>query len=145
VPRIAATALTNGLYVPLLTVEIDLGHGVLSGAVALIDSGADLTVFPAEAMAAAGITWASLKDNSEKSKGAGGGFETSVVNGAVAWGGTTICEEFRVSEPGALPWGLLGREDFFKLFVVRFHWHKDPPQMDIDPVVGLGKKKPKRR
>jgi hypothetical protein len=46
----------------------------------------------------------------------------------------TFCTEFTVAEPDKLPFAILGREDFFKHFVVRFNWHKAPPEVHVDPV-----------
>jgi len=43
--------------------------------------------------------------------------------------------QFLVAEPGKGPDAvLLGRADFFKLYIARFHWYKDPPVFDLDPV-----------
>ena len=45
-------------------------------------------------------------------------------------------DEFTVAEPGKGPDAvLLGRADFFKIYIPRFHWHKDPPVFDLDPVI----------
>jgi len=46
---------------------------------------------------------------------------------------------FLVAEPGKGPETvLLGRADFFRLYVPRFHWHKNPPVFDLDPVARNG-------
>jgi hypothetical protein len=120
--------------------EVRFPHGSLYNALALLDSGADHTILPAEGLAAApGMDWPSIASPIEKGTGAGGGFATKLVKGEVWWQTWKVCEEFRVAEPGSLPWwGLLGRDDFFRVFVVRFMWHRNPPEIDIDPAAAPG-------
>jgi hypothetical protein len=51
------------------------------------------------------------------------------------WEKVILMREFMVAEPGKGPDAiLLGRADFFQVFVPRFHWHKNPPVFDLDPV-----------
>jgi hypothetical protein len=46
---------------------------------------------------------------------------------------------------GPDPVGLLGRDDFFKRFLVRFDWHAKPPWFQVDPVTSSAKKASGRR
>ena len=130
-PRVTGTELTPGLFRPVLTITVAIGAAVLDGP-AIVDSGADRTIIPAEIVELAGIVFTDLPLTSEQGIGAGGGFETRTCKGKVKWRSWLICSEFLVADH--LPFALLGREDFFKRFNVRFGWHRDPPTVDIDPV-----------
>lgn len=133
-PRVEGIQVMPGVFAPLLIVSIEFSSVVLEGP-ALIDSGADCTVIPGEILEATAHTFDSLPPHPGTSVGAGGKFETRICQGGtVKWRKWTICDEFQVAAPGTLPWALLGRQDFFRLFVVRFQWHRNPPFTDIDPV-----------
>lgn len=131
-PRIKATEVAPGRFLPMLDIEIrvPVARAQMLG---LVDSGADLTIVPGQVLEAIGVPWTSLKKAGD-SVGAGGGFETRIAKGAVLWEGSRIREQLLVAQPGALPWPLIGRDDFFKKHVVRFSWHRQPPTIDIDPV-----------
>ena len=67
--------------------------------------------------------------------GAGGGFEVREISGDLTYDGTMFCSPtVGVAEPGALPGPLVGRADFFMRWVVRFAWHRTPPDFNVDPV-----------
>jgi hypothetical protein len=137
-PRIPATKVGHSdgtdIYSPLVVVRIETGNGFVEGP-ALVDSGADNSVVPAELLVPLGIDFAKLPQGTTgTSTGAGGGVETKRCDGRIIYGHTVTSEPtFAVAEPGKLNVVLLGRGDFFRLFVARFHWDKDPPVFDLDP------------
>lgn len=118
---------------PFVTIRIKTSEGEAQG-LALVDSGADRTIVPAELMEALGVPWASLSASSVTGLGAGGKFETRSCQGEVFFREWKFCDELLVAPAGSLPAPLLGRSDFFKHFLVKFTWHRDPPIMDIDPI-----------
>lgn len=132
-PRIEGTEQVPNLYRPVLIVSLTLA-GKTSKGPAVVDSGADRTILPGEIVEAFGVGFSSLPLSGENSLGAGGAFETRTGSGEVRWREYVICEEFLVAAPGTLPFALLGREDFFKRFQVRFSWHHKPPSFQIDSV-----------
>ena len=137
-PRIEGTkvgvdALGREVWSPILIVTMAIGATAIQ-CPAIVDSGADVTVIPAEAVAAIGIDYRTLPVGNVSS-GAGGGFETRPLQLALSWQSWKLTGEMRIAEPTRLPVVLLGRCDFFQEFVVRFHWHKGPPEFHLDPVV----------
>jgi hypothetical protein len=73
--------------------------------------------------------------------GPGGGLDTRMCHGLIRWEKEKIVlmTDFLVAEPGKGPdTVLLGRADFFRLYVPRFHWHRNPPVFDLDPVARNG-------
>ena len=137
-PHISATKVgTVGgadIYRPIVIVRIEAGTGAIEGP-ALVDSGADGTLVPADILVPLGIDFSKLKKG-VGGIGVGGGLETRLCKGRILYGKTVICEPtFTVAEPGKLKSVLLGRSDFFTKFVTRFQWHKIPPAFDVDPVV----------
>jgi predicted aspartyl protease len=100
----------------------------------MIDSGADRSILPAEIAEMLGAPWQALQSGEGHSRGAGGSFETRVLDATLKWRGWLICESVVVAQPGSLPWALLGRSDFFQRFDVRFNWHHNPPWVQVDPV-----------
>lgn len=125
------------LYRPIIEVSIELGGRSVTAA-GLVDSGADTTFVPYEVLAPLGIIFESLP-----SDGSGGGYqkgrlEPRLLNATISWNGTVLMREFHVGPPGmAGPMSqvvALGRRDFFRLYVVRFNWAKEPPVFDLDPV-----------
>ncbi len=143
-PRIAASNF-GGPDLPILTLDLELPQGLLQGVVALVDSGADSTIVNVESLAPAGIGWGDISGDEQTGAGAGGGFATKRLKATVRWQQWIVCDEVAVAAPGALPWALLGRDDFFRKFVVRFAWHRMPPEMHIDPVTMGSGPKPRRR
>lgn len=101
---------------------------------AIVDSGADKCLVPGDYVEATGITFASLPPL-PPGISAGGQFPKSLCQGRISYLGRVICQEFEVAPPGLFDVILLGREEFFTKFVVRFQWHRNPPFFDIDPVV----------
>jgi hypothetical protein len=134
VPRIEGTEVAPGLYRPLVTVELRV-NGRVGRGLAVVDSGADRTMLPADLLVPAGVDFAKLPLASGTHAGAGGNFEVRVGKGEIRFRQWLVCDEFLVAEPGKLGAVLLGRSDFFKLFTVRYSWHRNPPTMDIDPAV----------
>lgn len=115
----------------VVSLEVAPGRGLRVPA--LVDSGADSTIFPGEYLATLGTEFDRLPSGPE-SIGAGGAFEVRRCGGVVKFREWLVCEEFNVAEPGKLSLALLGRDDFFARFVVRFNWHEEPPVLFVDPV-----------
>lgn len=130
--KVGVTSDGRDVYAPLIIIAIHVG-GCLAQGPAIIDSGADGTVIPIEALVGCGVAWDSLS-NGVMGQGAGGAFERRPLDARVQFREWTICERIQVAAPGSLPAALLGREDFFAKFVIRFNWHKSPPEVLIDPV-----------
>jgi hypothetical protein len=131
------------VWSPIVVVRMSLPSASASGPAvsgpAIVDSGADVTMIPAEAVAAIGIDWKKLPAGTHGG-GAGGQFESRPLQLTVSWQSWKTTEEIRIAEPGRLPVVLLGRCDFFRDFVVRFHWHKAPPEFHLDPVAAPRKR-----
>ena len=120
------------VYMPVILVTVEFGgKGVRFNAV--VDSGADSTIIPAKFLVPLGIDFAKLPLASEGG-GAGGSFERRTCIAVMKWGGTELFTGFLVAEPGKLEVPLLGREDFFKLFVTTFSWHTMPPTFTLETV-----------
>lgn len=132
-PRIKGTEVAKGVYSPIIKVDFRC-NGVGGLVPAIVDSGADKCLVPGDFVEAAGVTFASLTPLPEGT-GAGGQFPKSLCKGQISYAGCVLCDEFEVVPPGLFNFILLGREEFFSKFVVRFQWHRDPPFFDVDPVV----------
>lgn len=130
-PRLEAT-FANGRWFPVIEVTLSIGDHFEHEVLAIVDSGADSTLVPGELVEAAGIPFASLEQAEALS--AGGQMTTAKCLGSISYLNRTFCTEFACTEPGKRGNFLLGRADFFRSFVVRFLWHRDPPVFDIDPV-----------
>jgi hypothetical protein len=139
VPRLPGTNVGLGpdglaIYRPYIILSIELTIGSVKGP-GLVDSGADNTLVPFEAIEPLGIDFWKLPEGPDGS-GPGGSLRTRACQGTIRWDKAVLMTEFMVAEPGKGPDAvLLGRADFFKLYVPRFHWYKDPPVFDLDPVV----------
>lgn len=136
-PRIPATRIVGPdgaeTYYPIIVVTIVVG-AMAAQVPAIVDSGADDTLVPAAAVIPLGVDFSKLGAAPEGT-GAGGNFQVRWCEGTILWGKIELMTRFKVAEPGmGLSAVLLGRGDFFKLFIPRFHWHKDPPVFDLDPV-----------
>jgi len=145
VPRIEGTKFVidpggQVIFRPIVLVAIVLPNGLRGEGPAIIDSGADMTVVPFEAILGAGIDWDKLPPG-EMGIGAGGAFERRALQASIFYRTWQICDRVDVAAPGMLGSILLGREDFFKKFVVRFAWHKTPPELFVDPIVLTAKRK----
>lgn len=131
--RLAATRIGQ-VYLPLITVRLVAETPVGTAELlpfAMLDSGADTTLIPAEVMEALGVAWSTIPAAGQVGGGAGGQFETRVALGFVEWDGMRICNSLLVAAPGSLPGPLLGRADFFTKCSVRFNWHRVPPDFDV--------------
>ncbi len=132
-PRIAATEVAPGHLVPLLRVDIEV-NGYVGILPAILDSGADRVMVPFEFLQPAGVAFGALPLAPGKQLGAGGEFPARVCRAKISWKGTTICDEVYVIAQGSkLPFILLGRDDFFTKYSIRFNWQRTPPTVDIDP------------
>lgn len=134
-PRITGTDLSGtGIYLPILNVELEIPEGTFTGP-AVIDSGADMTLIPYEVIEPTQIPFDSLPLAPLPGMGAGGTFEVRELPGRLSWRQYEIASPtVHVAERGRLPFALLGRQDFFEKFTVRFSWHRQPPTVDVDPV-----------
>jgi hypothetical protein len=137
VPRIEGTkvgvdGLGREVWSPLLVVTMEVAGSRIQG-LAIVDSGADQTMVPAEAIEALGLSYGKLPAGSAAG-GAGGPFESRPLHLSISWKTWEYSGEIRVAQPKRLPVILLGRSDFFQDFVVRFTWHKAPPEFNLDPV-----------
>ena len=143
-PRIPETHAGTGpdgaeIFRPIIIVAIEIG-GLVIRVPALVDSGADNTLVPEEFVAPLGVDFRRLAAG-PGGVGPGGGLETRLCPGVMRWEKEKIVlmTSFMVAEPGKGPETvLLGRADFFRLYVPRFHWHKNPPVFDLDPVARNG-------
>jgi len=144
VPRIPGTHVGTGpdgaeIFRPIIIVAIEIGgRGIRVPA--LVDSGADNTLVPEPFVAPLGVDFRKLTAG-PGGLGPGGGLETRLCQGVIRWEKEKIVlmTSFMVAEPGKGPETvLLGRADFFRLYVPRFHWHKNPPVFDLDPVARNG-------
>jgi hypothetical protein len=130
--KLGKNAAGADVYAPVLIVTFEV-NGVVGQAGAIVDSGADRIIMPAEFAAAVGIEYSKLPAGTAN-HGAGGGFEARLCTGIVKYRDWPICDEFLIAEPNQMPVMLLGRDDFFRRFVVHFNWHRDPPTFDVDPI-----------
>jgi hypothetical protein len=144
VPRIPGTHVGTGpdgaeIFRPIIIVAIEIGgRGIRVPA--LVDSGADNTLVPESFVAPLGVDFSKLAAG-PGGLGPGGGLATRMCHGLIRWEKEKIVlmTDFLVAEPGKGPDTiLLGRADFFRLYVPRFHWHKNPPVFDLDPVARNG-------
>jgi predicted aspartyl protease len=133
-PRIEGIDVGAGRYRPMVEITIELPNGNEGRGFAIVDSGADETIIPGDIIQALGVKFSDLPA-AGSGTGAGGAFKQGLCKGVIRFRGQEVCTEFTVAEPGKLGAALLGRSDFFSKFVVRFQWHRNPPFMDIDPVV----------
>jgi len=136
VPRIEGTKIgVDGLgrtvHSPIIIVSLLYG-GLGLDVQAIVDSGADTIVIPAEIAAAVGIEWAKLPAGT-KGMGVGGTCEMRLVDMAIKYKDWKYSGLVAIAEPKHLPVVLLGRTDFFRSFVARFHWFKEPPEFHLDP------------
>ncbi len=137
-PRVPATSAGIGpdgleIFRPIIILTIEIGSLTVR-APGLIDSGADKTLVPYEAIAPLGIDFEKLAAGAG-GRGPGGELETRQCQGTIRWDKVLLMTEFTVAEPGKGPDAvLLGRADFFQIYIPRFHWHKDPPVFDLDPI-----------
>jgi hypothetical protein len=121
----------NDVWTPSIVVDLEY-RGKTVRSMAIVDSGADVSLVPAELLETLGI---SFKDLREVLRGEGyrGSFEARQSDARLSWRGVTISESTMVVEPHTIPCVLLGRGDFFKRFVVTFDWSAKPPRMRVAP------------
>lgn len=121
-------------FLPILRVEVHIGKQSRR-TIALVDSGCDTTIIPAERLAGfRGVRFTDLPkpEGSREGVGVGGIFETRLCDGRLTWRGLTLCDSFLVAEAECLPYVLLGRDDFFSRFDVRFRWDASPPIFGVE-------------
>lgn len=121
--RRANTLLFPGSPSPVLFVSLSI-DGQRHRHPALVDSGANRTLVPAEFLPPG--LYETLSIELKGSKGAGGRFEVREGHGVLSWHSFRLYS-FAVAEPGKLPGPviLLGLRDFFAHVSVEFHWDRD--------------------
>ncbi len=133
--HIAGTIRPDGIYQPELVVSIETPK-IQFNLTALLDSGADGTLFPAEEVEAYGILFADLPEaGAREARGVSAdcSFTYRHLAAVLQWDGETFATEVSIAEPGGLDIGLLGRADFFRTFKVGFEgWREDPPWLDVE-------------
>lgn len=142
-PRIEGTkvgldGLGRMVHSPIIFVHLLYG-GLGLEVQAVVDSGADTTVIPAEIAAVVGVEWAKLPSGT-KGLGVGGACEMRLVDMTIKYKDWKYSGLVAIAEPKHLPVVLLGRTDFFRSFVARFHWFKDPPEFHLDPAAAAAKR-----
>lgn len=126
------------IYSPIIIVSLLYG-GFGLDVQAVVDSGADSTMIPAEVVAALGVEWNKLPVGGSAG-GAGGAFAMRPAAVTIKYGHWKFSGPIMIAEPKRLPVVLLGRNDFFQNFVARFHWFKAPPEFHLDPAANSGKR-----
>lgn len=129
--RVAGTLNTaNGLYYPIIKIDVSVAGAGSFSTDALVDSGADYTTIPASLIdSVLNIPWSSLAADGV-AFGVGGQFGQRKLRGEVRWKSRVVCREFKVVE--TLTVAVVGREDFFSRFTVDFNpWTGVPPSMLI--------------
>jgi hypothetical protein len=134
VPQIAGTIRADGIYQPELIVEVQVGPSKSFPLKAIVDSGADRTLFRAEEIVGHGIKYDDLEELSLVGRGVGVDrtFACRRLHSSISWRGQVFARSVIVAEPGSFETGSLGRQDFFKTFGVSFEgWRDETPWMDI--------------
>ncbi len=145
-PDYRAVQISTLFPMPFVGVEVTVGDRTLPCA-GLVDSGADRTLVPFEIAVAFGIDATSLPVVSYQA-GEVGLAEQRVLAGTVTYQGVTVCsEQVLISAEGSLPfpWVILGREDFFRLFSITFHWDASPPGFTVAPLAAKPRRAPPAR
>jgi hypothetical protein len=134
VPRLQATEVSPGRFLPLLSLTLTIDQ-VEVGGFGVVDSGADMTMLPDTAVEACGLDYDDIPGTAQVGEGAGSQFEFKLCDGSLKYDGKELCQQFAVAAPKHhLRWALLGRKEFFTKYVVRFAWHRTPPDFNVDPV-----------
>ncbi len=129
-PRIYAPTIGNRAL-PLIEVTVRLADLEVE-IPALIDSGSSTTIVPGEIAGWHGLAFESLGDE-RVGTAAGGSMRVRTTSGWVRWLDTIFATSVAVAEPGRLPVALLGRDDFFRAFLICFAWNERRPFVEIDP------------
>lgn len=120
----------DGVYTALVDVEFRF-PGDPRTYLALIDSGADLTIISAELLPPS-IRYEDLGEAHE-GKGAGCDFEFKTCQVEAWFQKWKFASFIGVIAPDTMPepTALLGRLDFMRRFTVTFDWSKDPGMIDV--------------
>ena len=106
---------------------------------AVLDSGADRSLFPVSFVEALGVDVDKLPEVKRKDGspmpggGVGGEFEMKECRGKLRWRQWKFADRFWVG-PDGTPWPLIGRDDFFARFDVHFYWSEAPPVFEIERI-----------
>jgi predicted aspartyl protease len=120
----------DGAFAALLDVEFRF-PGDPRSYLALLDSGADYTMIPAEYLPSS-IPYTTLRDPF-MANGVGCQFEARVCDVEVVFDKWTFATVIAVVEPDKMPvpQALLGRLDFMSRFEVSFNWSAEPGSFTI--------------
>lgn len=130
-PRIQGVEIRPGNFAPILRISLEI-DGVTIETPAVIDSGADSTIAPAELLEGhPTLNYENLPLSPLGGEGAGGDFELREVAGVVKWREWVITERVAFAEPDAIDLPLLGRSDFFSICAIAFAWHESPPTFEL--------------
>lgn len=123
----------SGFCLPMVRVEIEI-EGVRRTGPALVDSGTDHTMVP----------WRAIKDHPQLDRlllpvtpeltyGMHGETPTyRCLGGVVRFAGREVCRDFLVFPREDEDEVVLGLQDFFRIFVVQFDWHRQRPSLRIE-------------
>lgn len=131
--RVEGVEVAPGEFAPLLRISTEIDGNELPDSFAIVDSGADETILPAELLPPT-VNYESLPVADREGEGAGGPFEIRDCEGSIRWRRWKIASTFQIAEPEKLLIPLLGRQDFFARFRVTFDWTSSRPSMVLDPV-----------
>jgi Retroviral aspartyl protease len=122
----------DGVYTPHLEVDFRF-PGDNRTYLALVDSGADWTMIPAEFLPPS-VVYADLP-NPSIGRGVGGEFEIRMCPVEVWFQKWKVNNWCIVIQPGKMPdpGALLGRQDFMRRFSVSFDWSAEPGMFDVRP------------
>ena len=129
-PDFVARMDSSGTYRPIVEVVVRTGR-VRRRLKALVDSGADRSIIPAELLGDL-VTFEELP--SAGTAGGLGAVELRSADSSLSFAGTIFATSLLVTAPGThLRYAVLGRDDFFKRFEICFRWTHRPPTFSIEP------------
>ena len=141
--ELEARSLGLGEERPWVPIEVR-ANGLAKRIWAIVVSGADRTILPAEEVADLGIKYEELEtstSNEASFHGLFGAVEMRPCAGEVyrfdeATGDVAelVRPDLLVAAPGRFPTAALGRADFFRLHAIRFEWHRSPPRFRLLPI-----------
>jgi hypothetical protein len=140
-----ATEMPNGTLVPFVPISISQQCVQCGGArhvmetYALVDSGADRMVFPADMLTPGhGPPWDALEYAGRAyHHGSQQAYELRLWPADVSVFGVPITTAVWLNGPGTRPvYPVVGRQDLFARFSVEFHFHLSPPVFALRPASG---------
>jgi hypothetical protein len=123
----------GGVYLPVVPLLIERSGRQLK-TTGIVDTGADLTVMPAELLEALGTSWEELASNAGTSmtaQGVSGKFDLLDSGARIRSFGREVTRHAMVAAPGGLHVIVLGRGDFLRQFKVTLDWTKTHPRFEL--------------